>query len=110
MLESHGAAAYPATMKVRLATEADAHAIESIRVRGWRVAYRHVFPAADLDGLPIDSERWRVRLESPPKGWTTFVVEGEAGVVGFASVGPSRDEDGVGELYAIYVDPDAWST
>jgi GNAT superfamily N-acetyltransferase len=97
-------------MKVRLATEADAYAIETIRVRGWRVAYRHVFPAAELDRLPVDPERWRVRLETPPKGWTTFVAEADTGVVGFTSVGPSRDEDGVGELYAIYVDPDAWST
>ena len=89
---------------------ADAHAIETIRVRGWRTAYRHVFPQEDLDGLPVDSTRWRARLELPPPGWTTFVAETDAGVVGFAAVGPSRDEDGIGELYAIYVDPDAWST
>ena len=38
------------------------------------------------------------------------MVVGDAGVIGFASVGPSRDEHEVGELYAIYVDPDAWST
>ena len=31
-------------------------------------------------------------------------------IVGFASVGPSRDERGIGELYAIYVEPDQWST
>jgi len=30
-------------------------------------------------------------------------------VVGFASVGPSRDERGIGEVYAIYVDPEDWS-
>jgi ribosomal protein S18 acetylase RimI-like enzyme len=30
-------------------------------------------------------------------------------VVGFASVGPSRDERDIGELYAIYVDPEDWS-
>ena len=30
-------------------------------------------------------------------------------MLGFASLGPSRDEHGVGELYAIYVDPDEWS-
>ena len=110
MLESHGAAAYPATVRIRIAIEGDAHAIESIRVRGWQAAYRHVFPPADLDALSVDAGRWRPRLESPPRGWTTFVAETDAGVVGFASVVPSRDEEGVGELYAIYVDPDAWST
>jgi GNAT superfamily N-acetyltransferase len=95
---------------VRLGREDDALAIETIRVRGWRIAYRHVFPARDLDELPIDESRWRLRLASPPPGWTTLVVERDRRVRGFASVGPSRDEHGTGELYAIYVDPDDWST
>jgi ribosomal protein S18 acetylase RimI-like enzyme len=30
-------------------------------------------------------------------------------MLGFVSIGPSRDEEGIGELYAIYVDPDEWS-
>jgi GNAT superfamily N-acetyltransferase len=110
MLEYHGAGAYRATVQIRIATGDDAHAIESVRVRSWRVAYRHVFPPADLDAVPVDAGRWRQRLDTPPRGWTTFVAESDGGVVGFASVGPSRDDDGTGELYAIYVDPDAWST
>jgi GNAT superfamily N-acetyltransferase len=97
-------------VEVRAATTDDALAIETIRVRGWRTAYRHVFPARELDGLVVDESRWRDRLASPPPGWTTLVAERGGHVVGFASVGPSRDEAGVGELYAIYVDPDSWST
>jgi GNAT superfamily N-acetyltransferase len=98
-------------MHVRPAQPDDAHAVESIRVRGWQTAYRHVFPADELDALPVDGARWRRRFVAPPPGWSTFVAEnGDRRVVGFASVGPSRDEDGPGELYAIYVDPDAWST
>ena len=97
-------------MRIRAASPNDALAIETIRVRGWRTAYRHVFPASDLDALPIDPERWRSRILVPPPGWTTVVCEAEDRVVGFASTGPSRDEDELGELYAIYVDPDAWST
>jgi ribosomal protein S18 acetylase RimI-like enzyme len=96
-------------MNVRLATGDDSEAIETIRVRGWQAAYRHVFPAAELDALPVDGARWRSRLTSPPRGWSTFVAEDAAAVVGFASVGPSRDVAGLGELYAIYVDPAAWS-
>ena len=38
------------------------------------------------------------------------MCEDDGHVVGFASTGPSRDEDELGELYAIYVEPDAWST
>jgi ribosomal protein S18 acetylase RimI-like enzyme len=97
-------------VEVRLALPDDAPAIETIRVLGWRTAYRHVFPPADLDALPIDPDRWRGRLHVPPPGWTTIVCVDAAQVVGFATIGPSRDEDGPGELYAIYVDPDAWST
>jgi GNAT superfamily N-acetyltransferase len=95
---------------VRIATGDDALAVETIRVRGWRTAYRHVLPAAELDAMPIAPERWRPRLATPPRGWTTFVAEDGGEVVGFASVGPSRDETGLGELYAIYVDPARWSS
>ena len=79
--------------------------------RGWQVAYRHIFPVAELtQGGFIQLERWRARLADPPPGWATFVAERDDAVVGFAAVGPSRDERGIGELYAIYVEPAAWST
>jgi ribosomal protein S18 acetylase RimI-like enzyme len=97
-------------MNVRPGTKDDAEAIERIRIHGWQTAYRHVFPANDLDDLRVDATRWRRRLEEPPPGWSTFVCERDGEVIGFSTVGPSRDERGVGELYAIYVDPDAWST
>lgn len=97
-------------MEIRKATAADALAIETIRVAGWRTAYRHVFPADELDALPVDESRWRPRLETPPRGWTTCVALRGGVVVGFSSVGPSRDERGIGELYALYVDPAHWST
>jgi GNAT superfamily N-acetyltransferase len=95
---------------VRLATADDSSSIESVRIHAWRAAYRHAFPPEELDALPIDPERWRSRLRLPPPGWSTFVCEHDGEVVGFASVGPSRDEDGLGELYAIYVAPESWST
>ena len=96
-------------MHVRPATSSDARAIETIRVHGWRAAYRHVFPPHELDALPVDESRWLQRLEEPPAGWSIFVADRDGTVVGFAATGPSRDERGVGELYAIYVDPDEWS-
>jgi len=97
-------------MEIRRATAADAHAIETIRIAGWRTAYRHVFPANELDAMPVDSSLWAARLETPPPGWTTCVAVRDEAVVGFSSVGPSRDERGIGELYALYVDPEQWST
>lgn len=96
-------------MDVREATVGDALAIETIRVRGWRAAYRHVFPPEELDALPVDETRWRRRIAEPPRGWSIVVAEEGGAVVGFAATGPSRDEPGLGELYAIYVDPGRWS-
>jgi GNAT superfamily N-acetyltransferase len=95
---------------VRDATVGDARRIEEIRVRTWRVAYRHVLPPEDLDAMPIDETRWAHRIMEPPPGWGIYVAEDEGRIIGFASIGPSRDEQGVGELYAIYVEPEAWST
>jgi GNAT superfamily N-acetyltransferase len=98
-------------MRVRPATGEDAEGIARVQERGWQRAYRHVFPVDELDrGGFIQAARWRDRLERPPAGWSTFVAESGGTIVGFASVGPSRDERGTGELYAIYVDPEEWST
>jgi GNAT superfamily N-acetyltransferase len=98
-------------MKVRPATGEDAPGIARAQERAWQTAYRHVFPVGELErGGFIRSELWRERLEHPPPGWATFIADEDAAVVGFVSVGPSRDERGLGELYAIYVDPDWWGT
>jgi ribosomal protein S18 acetylase RimI-like enzyme len=97
-------------MQIRLARGADAPAVETIRIEAWRVAYRDLLPQDELDAMPIDANRWRARFDVPPDGWATFVAERDSTVIGFAAVGPSRDEQGLGELYAIYVDPKAWSS
>jgi GNAT superfamily N-acetyltransferase len=96
-------------MTVRRARRADAEAIERIRIRGWQRAYRHIFDPDELDRIQPNWERFAHELERPPTGRATFVAELDGRVVGFAVVGPSRDERRLGELYAIYVDPDAWS-
>ena len=97
-------------MEIRSATPDDAEAIERIRIRGWQAAYRHIFPPEELDRLPIDWSRWHERLVEASARHAYFVAD-EAGVIlGFANTGPSRREpDSHGELYGLYVDPDAWS-
>ena len=62
-------------MVVRPATPDDAEAIERIRVRGWQVGYRHLYPPEELDALELDWTRWARRIERPPSGWATFVAE-----------------------------------
>ena len=60
---------------------------------------------SELDRLEVDWSRWEKRIERPPAGWAIFVAEGRGRLLGFVALGPSRDEHGVGEIYAIYVDP-----
>jgi len=96
-------------VRIRLARGTDAAAIVQIQERGWQTAYRHVFPPEELDrGGFVDERRWRETIRRPPAGWTTFVAERDDRVIGFACLGPSRDEQGLGELFALYVDPGAW--
>ncbi len=95
---------------IRDAVPDDAEALGRVHVRAWQAAYRGVFTDAYLDGLdPKErAKAWRERLEGPRgAGKRTLVVCSDE-LVGFASVGPDRDGAGVGELYAINLDPDSW--
>jgi GNAT superfamily N-acetyltransferase len=94
-------------MNVRPAVVEDAEAIERIRIRGWQVAYRHVFPPAELDKLEVDWSRWLEWFADTPLGFTAFVAEDAHGIAGWATVGPGAENDG--ELHGLYVDPDRWS-
>lgn len=102
--------------RVRLARAGDAEAISRIQIASWRAAYGSIMPAEFLATLDEAerADRWRGRIgpaaaaESP-----TFVAVDDAdAVLGFAHIGPVRDDDvasvGRGEVYTLYVDPGAW--
>ena len=99
---------------VRQAKVDDAAAMGRVHVRAWQAAYRGAMPDDFLDSLDADTRRagWARLLESPRPGVETLVVEDDDGaVVGFAHIGPSRqnaEAEGEGEVYAINLDPDAW--
>ena len=101
-------------MNVRDATRDDAEAIATVHVRTWQGAYGHVFPTDALAALSPERRAafWREDIDARAARTHRLVVEDEAGVCGFASIGPARDEDAdsehEGELYAIYVLPTAW--
>ena len=98
-------------MRIRPATTEDARPIAEVHVASWRHAYRGLLPDDYLDKFSVD-EREALCLAwfaDPGPSSGVLVAEDDAGrVVGFATFGPSRDDDaptGTGEVPAIYVDP-----
>ena len=97
---------------IRPGTPADAHAVESLRIAGWKAAYRGIIPDAYLDGLPVDGERRRRLMIERGGEYHESVAARDGEIVGWAAAGPARDEDKTGpehgEIYACYVRPDWW--
>jgi ribosomal protein S18 acetylase RimI-like enzyme len=98
---------------VRLAAADDADAIGRVQVETWRAAYSGLLPADAIAGFDVEERQllWREGLSrTPGPGSATFVVEETGEVIGFASVGASREPDAEqeGELYAIYLHPSCW--
>jgi GNAT superfamily N-acetyltransferase len=95
---------------VRRARREDAPAIAEVHVRTWQAAYRDVLPVDRLDAITVGQRipLWERLLANPAQ--TTFVAEAGDRIVAFVNVGPSREPDAEGELYAIYALPEAWGT
>ena len=96
-------------MLVRPARREDAAAIADVHVLTWQTAYEHVFGAERLADIGSGRRaQWEERLANPER--RVFVSEDDGRVTGFVSIGESRDEPGKGELFAIYVLPEAWGS
>lgn len=87
----------------------DCEELGRVHIQVWREAYAGQMPADYLAGLSESrsASNWRHRLLEPEartRGATTLVAKDDAGrIVGFASAGPSVDEDAptVWQLYVI---------
>ncbi|OKL55013.1 hypothetical protein BSZ39_01140 [Bowdeniella nasicola] len=90
-------------------TVADAAAVAKIHVAAWQHAYRGLVSQRFLDSLSISERTAKLTRSLRQVGPVrTIVAESDGQVVGFATVGPARDEDSStddAELFAIYVDP-----
>lgn len=102
------------TMNVRLSTVTDAAAIAAVHVASWQEAYSGLIPQHYLDSLsvPDRTQTWEQIMSQPPKpGVATLVAEQDSRIIGFASIGPSRDDDAephTQEPWGIYLHPDHW--
>jgi ribosomal protein S18 acetylase RimI-like enzyme len=100
-------------MNVRPAHVDDAKGIAYVHVRAWRTAYRDIVPADYLASLSVEKRTtsWRDHLaKASPEIW---VAEELPEVVGWVAFGSSRDTDAeqdTGEVEALYVLPEYWST
>ena len=101
-------------MIVREATPVDARGIAEVHVRGWQIGLVDYFSSEYLRGqdwfLEEDGlERRREDLASTTD--TTLIAEEDQRILGFATYLKNRDHlaEDIGELAAIYVDPDYWN-
>ena len=96
-------------MLLRTAQPADAIAVADVHVRAWQEAYRGLLFDEYLDGLQVEewAQGYRFGDVDATKPSTVLALDRDA-IYGFATIGPSADEDrhGTGELLALYVDPD----
>ena len=101
-----------ARVVVRPAGVADAENLARVRIASWRGAYRGIVPDAVLDGheLAAEAARWRERLSTPGPAWVRVAFwAATPALAGFVTAGPGRHdgEAGLGEIWAMYVDPAA---
>lgn len=90
---------------IRPGTPEDAEGVARVHVETWQAAYAHTLPPEQLEALSVEKAVERSRRWPP-----TFVAERDGEIIGFVSVGASRDPGTDGELFAIYVHPRAWNT
>ncbi len=100
-------------MLIAAASPEDLRAVAAVHVASWQSAYRSILPSEYLASLSVEKreEAWRQILAEGRSD--LLVAKDGAAVVGFVSFGPCRDEAAapdLGELWAIYVAPSAWST
>ncbi len=98
-------------VRLRRAAVNDAPGIAQVHVRTWQSAYRGLMPQRLLDSLTFERRTgwWTGQLELLKDDHRPWVAVDDERVVGFVHAGPSRDDpegSKVGEIYAIYVDPE----
>ena len=113
-------------LDIRPGSAADAAAIRSVRRQSWIAAYTGIIDRVTIDRATVEPPPDRPPPDPQPQVRTLVAVGGDdPAVVGFASFGPERAVASAsypatystagatalpGELYAIYVTPDWWST
>ena len=97
--------------KVRTAEDKDAETIAAVHASSSHAAYEAVAPDAQSLPMPKRIAFWRDAIEYGEP--LVHVVMDNARLVGFVGYDRSRDPKSkptTGEIWALYVEPDAWGT
>ncbi|WP_435243623.1 GNAT family N-acetyltransferase [Streptomyces cucumeris] len=100
-------------MQTRQAWPDDASAVAGVYVRSWQAAFAGLVPQRYLNAMDPSREEseWRTHIAEtrwPSSG--VLVAETEAGIVGFAGLGPSQETPAVAEIGTLYAMPEVWGT
>ncbi|HXH80662.1 GNAT family N-acetyltransferase [Nocardioides sp.] len=99
-------------VQIRPAVPDDAEPLAQLQIEVWEDAYGGLMPASVFEHrratLDDRVDRWRQILDGAPS--RTTVAEVAGALVGFASIGPPRDDDVIvdEELWALYVLASWW--
>ena len=102
------------SLLVRRAEPQDAPFVARVHTASWQHAYRGLLPQEYLDGLSVEArtKTWaKAFSQLPSQTPTNLVAELDAQIIGFACVGPNRDNDtdsATCELLGLYLDPAHW--
>jgi len=96
---------------VRIAAVGDERDVARVHVHSWRVGYEGLIPREILDQIRQEDRAARYEFERRDESSPlTIVASADREIVGFATLGSSRDPEypNEGEIFALYVDPDHW--
>jgi len=96
---------------LRRATPDDAGALAIAHVASWRVAYADIVPEEVFERRDVAYRTKRFREFLSRDEGETYLIERDQVVIGFMTIGASRDEgvdDASGEIWGIYLHPDHW--
>ena len=79
--------------QIRAAELSDSEGIAHVHTLSWQSAYRGILPDEWLDALRWEDRkiRWDAILSSGTRGNVVVAANAQKEIIGFASIGPSRD-------------------
>ena len=97
--------------EIRWAQEQDARDLGVVYSGSWKIIYKNIVPDKYLDMITAEqrADYFKAAINSGIE--ETAVIEVDEQIVGFITLGCTRDEDlseDYGEIWGIYLSPDYW--